>query len=82
MDQNLPKNTTIDFLSVDTEGFDLTVLHSNNWQKYRPRFILVETLNATELEKVTQDPVFEFVIQQNYVLKAKLYSCMLFEDNS
>lgn len=81
LDQNLPKNQTIDFLSVDTEGFDLTVLRLNDWKKYRPRFILVETLNATELEKVTQDPVFEFVTQQNYVLKAKLYSCMLFEDN-
>lgn len=32
----------IDFLSVDTEGLDLTVLRSNDWKKFRPRVICVE----------------------------------------
>ncbi len=32
----------IDLLSVDTEGLDLTVLQSNDWQRYRPRVVLVE----------------------------------------
>lgn len=34
----------IDFLSVDTEGNDLDVLRSNDWNKYRPNFLIVETL--------------------------------------
>lgn len=34
----------IDFLSVDTEGFDMEVLKSNDWDKYRPTYILLETL--------------------------------------
>ena len=33
---------SIDFLSVDTEGFDLFVLQSNDWLRYRPRLVLVE----------------------------------------
>ncbi|MFH1772969.1 MAG: FkbM family methyltransferase [Patescibacteria group bacterium] len=34
----------IDFLSVDTEGNDLDVLKSNDWDKYRPNFLIIETL--------------------------------------
>lgn len=33
---------TIDFLSVDTEGFDEQVLLSNDWERYRPTVICVE----------------------------------------
>ena len=32
----------IDFLSVDTEGLDLSVLQSNDWLTHRPRLVLVE----------------------------------------
>jgi FkbM family methyltransferase len=32
----------IDFLSVDTEGFDLAVLRSNDWARFRPKLICVE----------------------------------------
>jgi hypothetical protein len=44
------KSSHIDFLSVDVEGLDLAVLRSNNWQKYRPDYVLAEDLfqNATE----------------------------------
>ena len=42
----------IDFLSVDTEGMDLEVLQSNNWEKYRPEVVLVEEEKAGKfLEK-------------------------------
>ena len=33
----------VDFLSIDTEGYNLDVLKSNDWGKYRPRLICVET---------------------------------------
>lgn len=33
----------IDFMSVDAEGLDLEVLQSNDWKKYRPKVICVET---------------------------------------
>lgn len=34
----------IDVLSLDTEGFDMQILESNNWNKYKPNFIILETL--------------------------------------
>lgn len=38
------KNIEIDFMSVDTEGFDLEVLKTNDWNIYRPHFIIAETI--------------------------------------
>jgi len=29
-------------MSVDTEGYDYIVLDSNDWQKFRPRIVIVE----------------------------------------
>ncbi len=37
------KNKRIDFISVDTEGYDLEVLKSNDWGKFRPTLICVES---------------------------------------
>jgi len=42
LDRHLPKSQRIDLLSVDTEGHDLEVLKSNNWKKYKPKFIIIE----------------------------------------
>lgn len=36
-------NRTIDFMSVDTEGYDKQVLLRNNWDKFRPLIICVES---------------------------------------
>ena len=33
----------IDFMSVDTEGFDMVVLRSNDWDRFRPTVICVES---------------------------------------
>ncbi len=41
-DEHLGGNK-IDFMSVDTEGYDMETLKTNDWEKYRPSFIVVET---------------------------------------
>lgn len=38
----------VDFISVDVEGFDLEVLKSNDWSKYRPVFVILEILRGKE----------------------------------
>lgn len=50
----------IDFMSVDTEGFDLQVLESNDWKKYRPRLIVVES-DAPEIEAFLAKRQYELV---------------------
>lgn len=36
------KGKEIDFLTIDTEGNDLTALQSNDWNKFRPMLLCVE----------------------------------------
>lgn len=42
--QKYASQKEIDILSIDTEGFDMEVLESNDWNKFRPRFLIIETL--------------------------------------
>ena len=37
-------HTEIDFMSIDTEGYDMEVLKSNDWNIFRPHFIILETI--------------------------------------
>ena len=38
------ENKKIDFLSIDTEGYELEVLKSNDWLKFRPKVICIESV--------------------------------------
>ena len=53
-------NNDIDFLNIDAEGSDLDVLKSNDWSKYRPKFVLVEILNSS-IYNLENDPIFQFM---------------------
>lgn len=58
------QNRKLDLLCIDTEGFDLEVLESNDWDLFRPRVILVEK-GSPGLGR-TADPVNSFLISQKY----------------
>lgn len=60
------QNRKLDLLCVDTEGFDLEVLESNDWKLYRPRVILVE--KGSPGLGSTADPVSAFLMSQGYAL--------------
>jgi len=42
LDRHLPQDTEIDLMSIDVEGLDDEVIRSNNWEKYRPRWLIAE----------------------------------------
>ena len=42
------KGKTIDILSIDVEWADMDVLESNNRNKYKPRYIVLETVEYAE----------------------------------
>ncbi len=45
----------IDFITIDTEALDLEVLKSNNWEKYRPKLLCIETIDFADLLTSTKD---------------------------
>ena len=60
---NYKNNTSeIDFLSLDTEGYELNILRGLNLSKYRPRFMLIEIYNRD------YDQIIEFLANHDYIL--------------
>lgn len=75
--QYVPEGCIIDFLSVDVEGLDLEVLRSNNWQHYRPRYVITETLHA-QLDELMAGELARFLSTQGYKLFAKTSNTSFF----
>ena len=71
----------IDFMSVDVEGFDLSVLRSNDWRKYRPKMIIAECAAAT-LDELQGDPVKVFLHERGYQVHAKTGRSVIFIEES
>lgn len=73
----LPIGQGIDFLTIDVEGKDREVLESNNWSRFRPRFVLAETLRSDMLN-LSSCPVVQFLADQGYKPVAKAYNTSFF----
>ncbi len=73
----LQADQKIDFLSVDVEGKDEEVLRSNDWNRYRPRFILAETLR-TDMLNLGGCPVVQFLDAVGYKPIGKAYNTSFF----
>ncbi len=75
LEQNIGANNSIDFLSIDTEWFDMEVLESNNWNTFRPRAIILETLEyKKEGWGKKLNPEFDkFLLGHNYILYVDTY---------
>ena len=74
----VPKDKIIDFLSVDVEGHDLKVLQSNDWQKYRPTIICVEDHDFDGSHFNSE--IRTFLQQQNYRLISWIAPNLIFEN--
>jgi len=59
------KEATVDFMSVDTEGHDMEVLQSNNWEVYRPKVICVENNLTSEVNSFLEDQNYKKVATTN-----------------
>jgi FkbM family methyltransferase len=65
LDKYLPTGIQIDLLSIDTEGHDLHVLKSNNWDKYKPRYIIVEE-SKFSIESFQKSKIYSFLKSKGY----------------
>jgi hypothetical protein len=67
LERHLPPGQSIDFLNVDVEGHDLAALQSNDWARFRPRFIVVEDAEVDE----SKSEIVAFMRGQGYEVCAK-----------
>jgi FkbM family methyltransferase len=61
LQENLSLNQKIDFMSIDVEGHTVEVLKSNNWEKYKPEYLLVEIH-----DNVKEGSINEYLIEKGY----------------
>ena len=78
LDGCLKKNIKINLLTIDTEGYDLKVLKSNNWSKYLPDYIIIEISSST-LEEIMKEPITKFLNKKCYQIYSKLHKSVIFK---
>jgi FkbM family methyltransferase len=82
LDKHLPTAQSIEFMSIDVEGMELSVLASNDWQKYRPKILLVEDLENTCWEDAGKSKIAAFLKPHNYRLFCKTVNTLIFKEQS
>ncbi|MFH1644693.1 MAG: FkbM family methyltransferase [bacterium] len=79
LDKHVPLNKKIDFFSIDVEGLDLQVLKSNDWEKYKPRVIIVECPGNLKYDDILSNEAYKYLILRGYELIAKTKYNLIFE---
>lgn len=77
LSQHLAGEQKIDFMTVDAEGFDLEVLRSNDWQRFRPEVVVAECFHRS-MKAVADDEVTMFMESVGYDLVAKAANSAFF----
>ena len=77
--KHLPPRTHIDFMSIDAEGYDLNIIHSNNWEIYRPTCVVVEALGSS-IDELLQCDLHKHLASKGYGLFAKTYNSVFYLD--
>jgi hypothetical protein len=74
-------NQQIDFMTVDVEGLDLAVLQSNDWNLYRPTYLLVEDVDFL-IESPRDSEVYQFINSVGYSVVSVLKRTIIFIDST
>ena len=77
LERNLNQNQKIDFFTIDAEGYDLKVLKSNNWSKYKPEIIVVET-SILDLNQLNNDEIYLYLKTLGYKPFAKMFKSVFY----
>jgi FkbM family methyltransferase len=77
LDTHVPPSQKIDLLSIDVEGYDMTVLRSNNWHIYRPRVIAIEDIGFNSEDPHTSE-IFTFLKDKGYRLEVATPKTLFF----
>jgi hypothetical protein len=78
LSEQLPLGQAIDMLSIDVEGLDAQVMRSNDWSRFRPRFLLIEALRISFGDLPGQDS-YRLAAAAGYELVAKTANTMIFQ---
>lgn len=79
----LESTDNLDFMSIDIEGLDLTILKMIDWNKYRPTCICVETISYETINEPEKNhELISFMGSKNYFLYADTFINSIFIDRN
>ena len=87
LDESIYNSSNIDFLSIDVEGSELSVLKNFNFNKFKPKVIVVEyldlSLNKLEIKNLSiqnamNSEIYKLIISKNYTLANMIHSDLVF----
>lgn len=71
----------IDIMNIDVEGLDREILESLDYDRWRPKLLIVEILGCHNVADVMRAPRHGFLQSRNYALFSKLdFSCFFIEN--
>ncbi len=79
LDEHLPFDRSIDFMTIDVEGYDLDVLKSNDWVKFRPNIVLIES-HEFDLNKLDENELHLFMTKNSYSIVGKTLYTIFYKD--
>jgi FkbM family methyltransferase len=79
LNTHLPKGQKIDFMNIDVEGSDLNVIESNDWDEFRPTFLVVESL-STKFEDALNSEISIKLKTYGYSLISKTVNSLIFKN--
>ncbi len=79
--EHMAPGQAISFMSVDVEGREVDVLQSNDWERYRPQYLLVE-VREVDIPGLMDSEVHRFLRCQNYQLFAKTMNTAFYRDGT
>lgn len=82
LDEYLPNGQKIDFMSIDVEGLDFKVIQSNDWEKFRPKILLVEALGGGGIDDFLHSQLNQFLSQKGYQVFAKTFNTIFLKDTT
>lgn len=77
LEEYLPKERKLDFMSVDAEGYDLHILRSNDWTKFRPGILVIENLGI-DMANFQNDEICQFLKGKDYELAGFTHKSLFF----
>ncbi|MFN5324179.1 MAG: FkbM family methyltransferase [Bacteroidota bacterium] len=69
--KHVPNGTIIDFVSIDTEGFEIKVLSTFDFSLHRPKVFALECNDVTTFDHLSCNDVDSFMRRNGYVPVAK-----------
>jgi FkbM family methyltransferase len=71
----------IDFISMDVEGFELKIIEKLNFDKYSPRFFLIEEndYNNKDFMEYNDSPIYKILKKKGYCVIAKTMRTVIYK---